>query len=68
MRKERQYQQLYGAYVAGEFSIGDQVKTPEGEEGEVIWSYRDRAGRHMYVIDDGSGFPVEIAANEVGPA
>ena len=60
----RQYTGAYGPFQAGDYRIGDTVKAP-GVSGEVIWSYRSAGKGLVYVVDDSSGFPVEIAANEV---
>jgi len=61
---KRQYTGAYGEFQAGDYSIGDTIKAP-GIAGEVIWSYRSAKKGLVYVVDDNSGFPVEIAANEV---
>lgn len=62
---QRQYTGAYGAFVAGDYSIGDTVAVP-GTSGEIIWSYRPGGnGPLTYVVDDGSGFPVECLASDV---
>ena len=61
----KQYEGAYGPFVAADYAIGDQVKAP-GVQGEIIWSYRKNGtGPLTLVVDDHSGFPVEIRANEV---
>ncbi len=62
---QRQYESAYGAYVPGEYAIGDQVAA-HGVSGEIIWSYRPGGnGPLHFVIDDNSGFPVEVLASDV---
>jgi hypothetical protein len=61
----RQDEAAYGPFCSADHQIGDQVKAP-GVQGEIIWSYRkDGTGPVTYVIDDKSGWPVEVKANEV---
>ena len=59
----KQYTGAYGPFVSGDYAIGQTLNAP-GIQGEVIWSYQGKNGL-AYVIDDNSGFPVEIQANEV---
>lgn len=56
---QKQYTGAYGAFVPGDYGIGDQIPGL----GEVIWSYRTKEGL-TYVCSDG-GFPQEILASEV---
>ena len=63
---QKQYAGLYGAFVSGDYGIGDTVSVP-GTTGEVIWSFASASGL-TYVVDDKSGFPVEVKAYEVRQA
>jgi hypothetical protein len=65
---KRQYVEAYGEYYPGEYRIGDTVAVP-GTSGEIIWSYRPgENGPLTYVVDDQSGFPIEVLAADVyGP-
>jgi hypothetical protein len=61
----RQYESTYGPFVAGDYSIGQQVAA-HGVGGEVIWSFRKNGtGPLTYVIDDGSGWPAEVETSDV---
>jgi hypothetical protein len=59
----RQYSSAFGAYVPGEYQIGEQIAT-SSTSGTVIWSYLGANGL-TYVIDDNSGWPVEVQASQV---
>jgi hypothetical protein len=60
----QQYTGLYGPFVSGDYAIGDRIAVP-GTSGEVIWCYHSCDGRGLvYVVDDNSGFPVEVKASE----
>lgn len=66
MSKEEQYTRLYGAFVAGDYELGTRILFDGGGNvGALIWSYQNAAGRFVYVVDDGSGFPAEIEPNEI---
>jgi hypothetical protein len=58
----QQYTGLYGPFVSGDYAIGDTIAVP-GTSGEVVWSYQSERGL-VYVVDDASGFPVEVKASE----
>lgn len=60
---QRQYSGLYGQFQSGDYPVGSIISVP-GTTGEVIWSFRSASGL-TYVVDDNSGFPVEIKAYEV---
>ena len=61
----RQYESAYGPFAAGDYQIGQQLRAA-GAQGEVIWSYHSCDGRGLvYVVDDRSGWPVEVRASEV---
>ena len=61
-----QYRQAYGDLAeAGKFRVGERVMFDNGAgQGEILWKYVDN-GTLTYVIDDNSGFPVEVSAQEV---
>ncbi len=60
----KQYTGVYGPFGAGDYQIGQQLRAP-GVIGEVIWSFHSCDGRGLvYVVDDNSGFPVEVRAGE----
>jgi hypothetical protein len=60
----RQYSSAYGTFASGDYAIGDTIAVP-GTSGEVIWSFHSCDGRGLvYVVDDNSGFPVEVKASE----
>ncbi len=61
---KQQYTSAYGSYVPGEYAIEDQIATRH-YVGTVIWSYNVPGKGLTYVVDTGSGFPVEAAANTV---
>jgi hypothetical protein len=60
----KQYTGAYGPFVSGDYAIGEQIKTPY-TTGEVIWSYRAPLHGLTYVVDDATGWPTEVLANEV---
>ncbi|GHO51505.1 hypothetical protein [Ktedonospora formicarum] len=62
-----QYRQAYGELAeAGKFRVGENVLFDDGADlGEIIWKYINPQGILTYVLDDSSGFPVEVAATEV---
>lgn len=61
----KQYTGAYGPFYQGEHNIGDTVAVP-GTSGEILWSYRSEGtGPLTYVIDDNSGFPIEVLAADV---
>ncbi len=61
----RQYEGAYGPFCSADHKIGDQVKAP-GVQGEIIWSFRKNGtGPVTYVIDNSTGWPVEVLAREV---
>lgn len=66
-RKEQQYAEIFGPFRPGDYSIGDTITFDSGQSsGTVIWSFvNEENERFFYVVDDGSGFPVEIERNEV---
>jgi hypothetical protein len=59
----KQYTGIYGPFVSGDYAIGQELHGA-GVQGDVIWSYQSAHGL-VYVIDDHSGWPVEIKAHEV---
>jgi hypothetical protein len=64
-KSRREYTGAYGPFGAGDYQIGQQLRAP-GVIGEVIWSFHSCDGRGLvYVVDDASGFPVEVRASEV---
>lgn len=63
---QQQYTGAYGPFVSGDYAPGQTVSTPS-TSGEIIWSYQSRKGV-VYVVDDGSGFPVECLARDVREA
>lgn len=60
----RQYTGAYGAFVPGDYAIGDTISVP-GQSGEVLWSFMSAEGLKYVVDDNTGGFPVEVKANEV---
>ena len=62
-----QYKQIYGELAeSGKFRVGESVLFDEGTGlGEVLWKYINDEGVLQYVLDDQSGFPVEVSAQEV---
>jgi hypothetical protein len=61
----RQYSSAYGPFVAGDYQIGQELRSA-AVRGTVIWSFRKNGtGPLTYVIDDGTGFPAEVEASEV---
>jgi hypothetical protein len=61
----KQYTDAYGPFASGDYPVGSTIAVP-GTSGEVIWSFHSCDGRGLvYVVDDSSGFPVEVRANEV---
>ena len=62
-----QYRQAYGELAeAGKFRVGERVLFDNGAgRGEILWKFINRQGALEYVIDDNSGFPVEVAAEDV---
>ncbi len=59
----RQYSGAYGAYVPGDYAIGERLHAA-AIRGEVIWSYLGAQGL-TYVVDDHSGWPCEVLARSV---
>lgn len=60
----RQYSSAYGTFASGDYAIGDTIAASSAS-GEVIWSFHSCDGRGLvYVVDDESGFPVEVKASE----
>ena len=59
----RQYSSAFGAYVPGDYQIGEQIRAA-GTSGEVVWSYLGAKGL-VYVVDDKSGWPCEVLARLV---
>ena len=61
----REYADAYGPFAAGDYQVGQHLRAA-GVVGEVIWSYHSCDGRGLvYVVDDNSGFPVEVKASEM---
>lgn len=61
----RQYESAYDLFTPGDYQIGQQLRA-SGVQGKVIWSFHSSDGRGLvYVVDDSSGFPVEVKASEV---
>jgi hypothetical protein len=60
----RQYEGAYGPFVSGEYAIGEQLRTRYAT-GTVLWSYRQPLHGLAYLIDDSSGWPLEVMAHEV---
>ncbi len=61
----RQYTGAYGPFCSADHKIGDPLKAP-GVQGEIIWSFRKGGtGPVTYVVDDHSGWPVEVLARMV---
>jgi hypothetical protein len=62
----RQYEGVYGEYVSGEHSIGQEITTAHHGGGVILWSYRDPELQALvYVCDNGTGWPIEIKASNV---
>jgi hypothetical protein len=61
---KRQYESAYGEFVSGDYAIGELVVT-RYVAGEVIWSYRHAVQGLTYVVDNSSGFPVEVETSQV---
>lgn len=61
----RQYSAAYGPFAAGEHQIGQRARA-HSTSGEIVWSFRkDGQGPVTYVLDDGSGWPVEVEAASI---
>lgn len=61
----RQYTGAYGPFVAGDYGLGQQAQARAGA-GEIVWSFRkDGRGPVTYVLDDGSGWPIEAEASSI---
>lgn len=67
MRIYAQYRQTYGELTeAGKFRVGERIMFDNGAgQGEVLWKFHTPQGILTYVIDDNSGFPVEMQASEI---
>jgi DUF971 family protein len=63
----RQYSREYGELTSiGEYQIDKKVKFDDGRaKGTVAWKYQDQKRGLVYIIEDYSGFPFEITANEI---
>jgi hypothetical protein len=61
---EQQYTRLYGPLADGEYTIGQQLRTTEGQ-GCIIWIYQGQPGALIYVLVDTSQFPFEVSASSI---
>jgi len=63
----RQYSREYGELTSmGEYQINERIKFDDGRaKGTVTWKYQDQERGLIYVIEDYSGFPFKIVANEI---
>lgn len=63
----RHYSREYGTLVsAGEYQINEPVRFDNGQaKGSVAWKYQDQNGCLVYIIEDYSGFPFKITAQEI---
>ncbi len=63
----RQYSREYGELTSiGKYRIDERVKFDDGQaKGTVAWKYLDQKRGLVYIIEDYSGFPFEITANEI---
>lgn len=60
MKLFAQYRQTYGDLSSdGKYSVGDRVYFHGDNTGEIIWKYQGTQGL-VYVVDNNSGFPVEV--------
>jgi hypothetical protein len=59
-----QYTAAYGPYVAGEYEIGQRIRTRR-DAGEIIWCYQSPRQGLVYVLDTDRGWPVAVKASEV---
>ncbi|GCF09992.1 hypothetical protein [Dictyobacter arantiisoli] len=63
----RQYSRTYGALTPqGEYQINERVTFGDGRaKGIVAWKYVDQGRGLIYILEDSSGFPFEMAAHEI---
>ncbi len=61
----RQYSSAYGPYCAGDYQIGQEMRSA-AIRGTVLWSFRKNgSGPLAYVVDNDSGWPAEVEASDV---